>query len=97
MNNKYQGFNWINNNIDYKVLLHYTKKYKGGFEYCDLEDAKKAVDIGCTGINKNAPNLITLEDINLEKDFKNCDQGMSKAILYAEKLSKRFNTTWDQY
>ena len=96
MNNKYQGFNWINNNIDYKVLLHYTKKYKGGFEYCDLEDAKKA-DLITVFLEFRNKITNDLEDINLEKDFKNCDQGMSKAILYAEKLSKRFNTTWDQY
>jgi hypothetical protein len=96
MINKYQGFNWINNNIDYKVLLHYTKKYKGGFEYCDLEDAKKA-DLITVFLEFRNKITNDLEDINLEKDFKNCDQGMSKAILYAEKLSKRFNTTWDQY
>ena len=96
MNNKYQGFNWINNNIDYKVLLHYTKKYKGGFEYCDLEDAKKA-DLITVFLEFRNKITNDLEDINLEKDFINCDQGMSKAILYAEKLSKRFNTTWDQY
>jgi hypothetical protein len=83
-------------NVDYKVLLHYTKKYELGFEYCDLEDSKKAdlVTVFLESRNKKTDNL---EDTDLERDFPNTDKGMYNATLYAEKLSKKYNTTWDIY
>ena len=82
--------------IDYKVLLHYTKKYNGGLEWCDIEDSKKAelITVFLEGRTKETHYL---EHIDSERDFPNTDQGMNDAVIYAEKLSKRFNTTWDQY
>ena len=83
--------------FDYKVLLHYTRRYSlGGLEYCDIENSKKAqlitVFLECR--NKRTDDL---QDIDREKDFPNSKQGMNEAILYAEKLSKKYNTSWDQY
>jgi hypothetical protein len=82
--------------MDYKVLLHYTKKYSGGEMYCDLYESKKAelITVFLEGRTKKTQNL---NYIDSEKDFPNTDQGMNDAVLYAETLSKRFNTTWDQY
>lgn len=82
--------------IDYKVLLHYTKKYSGGEMYCDLYESEKAelITVFLEGRTKETQDL---EHIDSERDFPNTDQGMNDAVIYAEELSKRFNTTWSQY
>ena len=83
--------------INYKVLLHYTRRYSlGGLEYCDIENSKKAqlITVFLEGRTKET---YYLEHIDSERDFPNSKQGMNEAILYAEKLSKKYNTSWDQY